>query len=109
MNDNGLSFVFMDMEQKFLSHILEVGEAKIKVPAHSVTGSSSLSLVLTLAIVQLLAPITMLVNEGNLEGFGLFACLLASVSIKPLVWSVFPLRYLLGSQVTLSRLLEPSR
>lgn len=105
----GLVLFLWIRNRNFFLIVLEVGEAKIKVPAHSVTGSSSLSLVLTLAIVQLLAPITMLVNEGNLEGFGLFACLLASVSIKPLVWSVFPLRYLLGSQVTLSRLLEPSR
>lgn len=71
----GLALFLWIQNRNFFLIVLEVGEAKIKVPAHSVTGNSSLSLVLTLAIVQLLAPITMLVNEGNLEGFGLFACL----------------------------------
>lgn len=100
-------FLFIRNRTFFLT-VLEDGEAKIKVPPHSVTGNSSLSSVLTLAVVQLLAPIPMLVNEGNLKGF-LFVCLLASLSIKPLVWKLFPLRYLSGSQVTPHRLLEPGR
>lgn len=104
----GLVLFLLIRNRNFFLIVLEVGEAKIKVPAHSVTGSSSLSSVLTLAVVQLLAPIPRLVNEGNFEGF-LFVCLLASVSIKPLVWSLFPLRYLSGSQVTPNRLLEPGR
>lgn len=70
-------FLFIRNKTFFLT-VLEVGEAKIKVPAHSVTSNSSLSSVLTFAIVQLLAPIPMLVNGGNLEGFlfvFLFVCL----------------------------------
>lgn len=90
--------------RNFFLAVLEVGEAKIEVPAHSVSGDGPLSSVLTLAIVQLLAPVPGLVNGGN----GFFVCLLACFSDyqDP---GLFHLRYLPGVPVTPNRLLGPGR
>lgn len=73
----GFVLFLLIRNRHFFLTILEVGKAdKIKVPAHSVSGDNPFSSVLTLAIVQLLAPAPVLVNGG----IGGFVCFLACFS-----------------------------